>query len=218
MATLPIQFPPFISSVSSGGVTLDNTLSGETSNSYCSLDYADNYWAAHYNSASAAQWATLAVPQKIVLLVSACRSLERIRFVVPQTLPNYALRYDRRTGKVIDLNLSRDPVKYYYYQKLQFPRNLDIYYVQPPPGTPMGSLFMRDEPQQGQCEQAMYLLNLDTTAASNRMQGVTLDTFGLGRKQVEQTQQYSSTGNLLSPIAVEILSGLMVKEGRMLRG
>lgn len=214
----PILFPFPITSVTSGGVSLDNTLAGETSNSYCSWDYANTYFAAHYVSSYAAQWAALAEPQQIVLLAQACRSIERIRFVLPQTLPNYALRFDRRSGKVLDINLTRDPVRYYYYQKLQFPRNLDIYYEQPPAGVPVGSLFMRQEPQDAQCEQAIYLLNLDTTAAANRMQGITLDTFGLGKGQLSQTQEYGNTGTLLSPIAVEILSGLMVREGRLQRG
>jgi hypothetical protein len=217
MASLPV-FPPPIASVTAGGMSLDFTLAGETSNSYCSLDYANTYWGAHYNTAAAAQWTALAPQQQIILLSSACRSLERIRFVVPQTLPNYALRYDRRSGKVVDLNLSRDPVRYYYYQKLQFPRNLDIYYEQAPAGIAIGSLYMREEPQMGQCEQALYLLNLDTTAAANRMQGITMEKFGLGKQQVEQSQQYGNTGTLLSPIAVEILSGLMCREARTQRG
>jgi hypothetical protein len=160
----------------------------------------------------------LTEPQKITLLTAACRSIERIRFVYPQTLPNYAIHYDRRTGKVMDLNLSRDPVRYYYYQKLQFPRNLDIYYEQAPPGTPLGSLYMREEPMNAQCEQAMYLLNADTTPLANKMMGVTLDTLTVGKGQITTTQQYGGTGTLLSPIAVEILSGLMVREGRLQRG
>jgi hypothetical protein len=217
MATLP-TFPPPISSVVSGGMTLDNTLAGETANSYCDLDYADAYWTAHYNAAQSAQWLALAEPQKIMLLVQACRSIERIRFVVPTTLPNYALHYDRRSGKVVDLNLSRDPVRYYYYQKLQFPRNLDIYYEQAPGGIPLGSLYMREEPMQAQCEQAVYLLNVDTTAVGNKLMGITLETIGLGKQQIQQTQQYGGNGTLLAPIAVEIVSPLMVRNGRLVRG
>lgn len=217
MATLP-TFPPPISSVTSGGMTLDNTLAGETANSYCSLDYADAYWTAHYNATLSAQWLALAEPQKIMLLVQACRSIERIRFVIPTTLPNYALHYDRRSGKVVDLNLSRDPVRYYYYQKLQFPRNLDIYYEQAPPPTPIGSLYMREEPMNAQCEQAVYLLNVDTSAVANKLMGITLETIGLGKQQIQQTQQYGGNGTLLSPVAVEIVSPLMVRNGRLVRG
>jgi hypothetical protein len=217
MATLPV-FPPPISSVTAGGVSLDNTLAGETANSYCSVDYANTYWSAHYNAASSAQWVALTEPQQIVLLVQACRSIERIRFTVPQTRPAYALTYDRRSGKVLDLNLTRDPVRYYYYQKLQFPRNLDIYYEQAPGGVPIGSLYMREEPMEAQCEQAMYLLNVDTTAVANRLQGITLNTIGLGKQQIQQTQEYSGSGSLICPLAVEILSGLMVREARMQRG
>lgn len=217
MATQPM-FPPQITSVTSGGLTLDSTIAGETSNSYCTLEYANNYWAGHYNSSLSDQWAALTDTQKIMLLIQACRVIERVRFVYPQALPHYALQYDRRTRKVVNLNLTRDPVKYYYYQKLQFPRNIDIYYLQPPPGVPIGSLYIREEPMQAQCEQAMYILNLDTTALSNKLQGISLDTFGLGKQQIEQTQQYGGVGSMLSPIAVEILSGLMVRDGKMRRG
>lgn len=203
---------------------LITTLAGELSNSYCDVAFADDYWTNHFSATKAAQWAALSATQKVRLLIQACKIIEGVRFTVPITLPDYALHYDRRTGKVLDINLTRNPVKYFYYQKLQFPRNLDVYYETVPTDSQenalahLGDIYMREEPQIAQCEQAIYTLNFDETSYSNRLQGITLDTLGLGRQQLAQTQEYGTTGSMLAPMAAEILRPLMVKGGRLQRG
>jgi hypothetical protein len=197
-------------------LALDTTKSGETSNSYCDQSYADDYWANHYSLTKSAQWGNLSDGQKTTALIQATRVLESVRFTYKVGLPDYALHYDRHTGQVLDLNLTRDPVKYFYYQRLQFPRNLDIYYEQSTPGL-NGQTYIRDEVMQAQCEQAMYLLNFDETATANRMQGITLDRIGLGKGQMDATQEYATSGTALAPMAYELLRDLMVRGGKLER-
>lgn len=195
-----------------GGV-LDSGLSLETSNSYCNITYAATYWAEHYDSIKAAQWAALTNTQQQRLLIKACQVIEGLRFTIPITLPEYAIHYDRHTGKVLDLSLTRQPVKFFYYQRLQFPRNLDVYYFTPP----TGETYMRQELKDAQCEQAIYLLNFDESALANRIMGLTLEKISVGKGAVATTQEYGAAGSSLSPTAYEFVRPLVVKGGRMQR-
>jgi DnaT-like ssDNA binding protein len=193
---------------------LDCTLSLETSNSYCNTEYCDGYWADHFDTTKAAQWAALSDAQKQRLLIRACATLDTLRFTVPHTLPEYALTYNRRTRTVMDMNLTRDPVKYYYYQKLQFPRNLDVYVETGPYGT----TYIPDNVLDAQCEQALYTLNFDESAIASRMQGITMEKLGLGKQAVEITQEFGSgIGTALSPTAYDFVRSLVVRGGRMQR-
>src|ERR1700675_4761813 len=107
-------------------LTLDTTLADMYANSYITVAYADDYWSNHYNSTKAAQWLALNTGQKGNLLIQACRTIETARFTENVRLRDgYPLLYDRRTRVVVQLNDQIQPVKYYYYQRLQFPRNLD---------------------------------------------------------------------------------------------
>lgn len=192
---------------------LDATPSSETANSYCNTEYAAQYWADHYNAASAAQWAALTPTQQQRLLVRACGVIEGLRFTIPVTLPEYALHYDRHTGLVLDLSLTRQPVKYFYYQRLQFPRNLDIYYFTPPTGT----TYIRPELYDAQCEQAMYLLNFDESALANSNMGITMEKLSVGKQAVNITQEYGGRGTSLSPTAYDMIRQLVVKGGKIQR-
>jgi hypothetical protein len=199
-------------------LTIDTTLGGEFSNSYVDLTYADDYWENHYSSVKAAQWAALSDEQKSQLLIRACRVLETARFTIPVTLPEYAIHYDRTTGKVLDLNLTTQPVKFYYSQRLQFPRNLDFVKMGPNGDLNLGDLYIPSEVQIAQVEQAMYMLNLDDGAIANRIQGITMDKFSVGKGQVDATQEYAVTGSMFAPLTLEMLRPLMVRGGRLQRG
>jgi hypothetical protein len=194
-------------------ITLDTTLGGELSNSYVDLDYADDYWGNHFSSVKAAQWAALNDDQKTQLLVRACSILETARYTYTNTLPQYSIHYDRRTGKVLDMNLTRDPVKFYYYQRLQFPRNLDVHFI----SQPAGAQYIPEAVLIAQCEQAIYLLNVDETAMANRLQGITLDKVNIGSGAIESTQEYAVTGSMFAPMAFEMLRPYMVKSGKVRR-
>lgn len=195
------------------GGLLDSSLSSETSNSYCTVAYALDYWTNHFDSTKSAQWIALTNTQQQRLLIRACQVIEGLRFTIPITLPEYAIHYDRHTGMVLDLSLTRQPVKYFYYQHLQFPRNLDVYYFTPPTGT----IYMRPELMDAQCEQAIYLLNFDESAIANSMMGLTMQKISVGKEAIDITEEYGSKGTSLSPTAYEFLRSLVVKGGRMQR-
>lgn len=206
-------------------LTLVPDLGLEISNSYCSLQYASDYWASDYRSGLSAKWAALTSDQQTKALIAACYSIERLRFVIPQALPAYALHYDRRTRKVLSLNLTRQPVKFYYYQRLQFPRNLDVYYlnlpgdVTPPANWAIGNLYIPEPILIAQCEQAMYLLDFDESDLAAQLQGVSLSTISLGKGEIEVTKQFTGSGRgvNLSPTAIGYLSEFVVKNGALLR-
>lgn len=200
-------------------------LGTEISNTYCTQAYADTYWAEDYRSGLSAQWAALDDTQKTKLLIAACRDIEQLRFTIPQTLPAYAMHYDRRTLKVVSMNLTRQPVKYYYYQRLQFPRNLDVYYlalpsdITPPPNWGTGQIYIPDEIMRAQCEQAMYRLTLDTSDIQAQLQGIAEQSVVLGKQDVAVTTKYApgANGTNLSSDTIALVSPFVVRNSKLLR-
>ena len=108
-------------------LTINNTLNDPYANSYVDVAYCDAYWLQHYNAVKASQWAALGAPQKISLLVAACRVIETARFTAPAYLRRpLQLDYSRRTRTVITMADRLTPAKWLYTQRLQYPRNLDV--------------------------------------------------------------------------------------------
>lgn len=199
-------------------VTLITDLASEVANSYCDADFADAYWANDYRTAKVALWTALTADQKAKLLVRACAVIETMRFVIPYSLPEYALHYNRRTRTILDMNLSRDPVKYFYYQKLQFPRNLDVYFQNPPAGSVLGDLYIPEDIKNAQCEQAGYLLSFDESQLASRMQGVSMEKTSIGKGQVDVTVEYAGgLGTTMSPVALDYCRPYLVRGGKMQR-
>lgn len=192
-------------------ITLDNTIGGLESNSYVDVPYFIDYWTNHYNATLSAQVLALTAIQKTYLLVRSCRIIESLRFTRPVSRTDYQLRYNRLTGTVVDMSyLTREPVKFAYYQKLQFPRNLDIHIED-------GTFIIPESILMAQCEQAAYLLNFDETAIANRLQGITLDKTGVGRQQVDLTQEYGQNGSMISPMAYEFLRAYLLSTQKVRR-
>jgi hypothetical protein len=192
-------------------IVLDNTIGGLESNSYVDAPYLIDYWTEHYNTALAAQVLALTTLQQDYLLVRSCRIIEALRFTRPVSRTDYQLRYNRLTGTVIDMSyLTREPVKFAYFQKLQFPRNLDIHIED-------GTFIIPESILMAQCEQAAYMLNFDETAIANRLQGVTLDKTGVGRQQIDLTQEYGAAGSMIAPMAYELLRAYLVSTQKVRR-
>lgn len=191
-------------------IALDNSLATTTANSYVDAAYCDDYWTNHYNASKGAQWLALSPAQKAHLLVQAAKVIDTARFTNFVPISEYALHYDRLTGQILDITLTREPVRFYYYQKMQFPRNLDIDPVQQ-------QLYVPEPIMMAQCEQAVYLLNYDETAVANRLQGVLNDTVDVGRGQVHLSQTYAQEGSAYAPMALEFVRPYLVKGGRMRR-
>lgn len=191
-------------------ITLNSTVADEFANSYVDQPYADDYFTNHWDAAKTAKWQALTTPQKLYLLVAACRVIESGRFTIKTSRADYSLRYNRLTGTIIDMTfLYKEPVKFKWLQKLQFPRNLDFHSD--------GSLQIPEEIKMAQCEQAVYLIGFDESAIANRIQGVTLDKVSAGRGQVDLTQEYASQGSMFAPVALVLCGPYFVKNNRMRR-
>jgi hypothetical protein len=184
-------------------VILNNVLSDRYANSYIAVGYCDDYWNAHYNTVKANQWSALDSTQKITLLIKACRVIETARFTVnARLLGDYHLHYDRHTQTAMFFNEEATPVKYTYYQSLQFPRNLDR-----DPTT--GELYVPEPIKMAQCEQAVYSLNFDEAAVASRMQGIGDETATIGSIRIHQ--RFTAGGNEWSPSALEYVKPFLVR-------
>lgn len=192
-------------------LTIDTTLGGKSSNSYVDVAYCDDYWNDHYSSTKAALWSALTIPRKTTLLINACKVLNTLRCTIPHP---HSSSYESQTeyspsqGKVISWNVNRQPVKYYWYQALQFPRNLDT-------DVDTGALFIPESIKIAQCEQAIYLLSLDETVLANALQGIESDSLGVGPVRVSQT--LVGRGSAVSPVAVECMREFLIRSSGKLR-
>lgn len=191
-------------------LTLDTTLSGEFSNSYCDLTFANQYFANHYDSTKTAAWQALSPMQQTMLLISACRVIETARFTNYIRPTDYAFFYDYITGMVRQLAERMEPIRLQNIQQLQFPRNMDID-LQTGQGFIPGPILM------AQCEQAIYLLSYDGQAVANRLQGIIIDRVSLGRGQVNASQQYLTEGTAFAPMALEFCRPYFLKGGARVR-
>lgn len=190
-------------------LTLNTTLADPYANSYIDITYCSDYWANHYNQVKAAQWAALTPGQQNNLLIEACRVLETARYTENVRLRDgYPLLYDRRTRVVVQLNDQIQPVKYYFYQRLQFPRNLDR-------DVTTGTLFVPEPILMAQAEQTVYTLNFDDTALANRAMGVTADYINVGNIRLRQS--YVSDGSTFSPTALEYVRPYLLKSSYQAR-
>lgn len=186
-------------------ITVDATAGAETTNSYVELEYANDYWAQHWDVNSANQWAALSDPQKSSVLVQACRVLETLRFTYPTDNSSESrLVVDYRHQQIRSIrSCSSRPQKYNYDQKLQFPRTLeaDLYTD--------GASTIPDAIMFAQCEQAVYMLNVDTSVIANRLQGVSHDLLNVGGVQI--SQKIESGGSLISPVAYSYCKPLLIR-------
>jgi len=174
-------------------ITINATLSDEYANSYVTQDYADEYWAQHWDTVSAAQWAALQDPTKASLLVQACRIIETLRFTEPvDPLSEYHLVYDSRSQQIrsTKTNFER-PEKFLFQQKLQFPRTIEV--------DMEGVNFIPEEIMFAQCEQTIYIINFDQTILANRLQGISHDSLNVGGVAI--SQKLEAKGSMISPVA-----------------
>jgi hypothetical protein len=202
-------------------LVLDTEVSGEGANSYCDLTFADEYFENHYSATKVAQWAALSDEAKTTLLIQACRIIESARFTINYNVLDYDphMRWNRESGQVVNIYLSRRPMKYSNLQKLQFPRNLD--YLSD------GTVYIPEEIKMAQCEQALSLANVDETTVTNQMQGIVSDYISLGKGDIEIAQKFSgSSGSgssqgaatLWSPLALEMVKPYLIKGTSVKRG
>lgn len=187
--------------------TLNNTLADERANSYASLDDLTSYWDSHWDQTTAAAVQALNEDQQTALLITACRTLETLRFTEPvDPLADYHLVVDTRQQQVrsVKTNYGR-PQKYDYSQSLQFPRTLDVYLD--------GTVYIPPTILQAQCEQAAYELTFDPSILENVLQGITKDYVSVGNVTVSQTfAAGSGKGTRLSSIAYSLCKPFLINQ------
>lgn len=187
-------------------VALDDTLSGETSNTFCSVDYADDYFDNHYSVAKTTAWQALSDGQKEQLLIQACRIINKCKFTETSTNHDYdySLEWRRDMNAVVTVNKSTRPFKYTYTQALQFPRNLDY--------LTDGTYFIPDEIKMAQCEQAIYLATVDDSSLTSIGQGLKRESVTVGEITLSQTySDNSASAGLISPMAKELITPYLIR-------
>ena len=200
-------------------LTLDSTLSGEFSNSYVTLDYADDYWVDHFDPTASAAWSALTDEGKTTLLILACRNIEKYRFTSRSDRGgSYRLYFDDVRQAILAYNQGQyDPYRYDLNQNLQFPRSIDV-------GTD-GETFIPEAILIAQCEQAVYVQSLDQTIIQKSLLGITAETVSLGKGQIYKSTKYASeqggagisTITQVAPRAVELLSPFILKNTKLRR-
>lgn len=182
---------------------LNTTIADEFANSYCDVPYADFYFENHFLTTKADAWAALTDEQKTAALITGCRSLEQIRFTQPSVYGGgYINWYNRRTGKVQSFGLEKQLFKYYYFQALQFPRQVDQ-------KTTDGSTYIPEPIKLAQCEQALYELTFDDSILAGRLQGVSRESTTLGTLKVSQTT--NGLGVNICPAALSYVRPYIIK-------
>lgn len=205
-------------------LTLIRDLASQVSNSYCTLEFANNYWQGDYRAQLSTQWAALSDPQKTSALIAGCRVIEQVRFTVPTLARQWETRYNYRTQMVMSYNIDPQPSRYQLFQNLQFPRNIDVYYlnmpadVTPPDGYAPGMPYIPEEIMSAQCEQAVFLLNFDDGVLAEQVQGIVESTTTLGKGDVTITREYGSRGLEIAPRALSLIKPFIVRNGGVRRG
>lgn len=191
-------------------LVLDDTIAGENSNSYCDATFADDYFDVHFLTTKRDAWSALIDEQKEAALIQSCLIIEQFKYTVATNQPARLsdLKWDSRTQKFTAyVTPYDDAVKYLDYQRLQFPRNLDV--------DTSGTLFIPNEVKIAQCEQAVYLLTFDDDPISKRLSGITLDRVTIG--DIQATQEYTLAGTALAPMSYNLLRRFMLTFKRVQR-
>jgi len=196
---------------------LDNTLYGETANSYASVDFADFYFSKHINAATRSAWAALTEDnpesgqdQKSFLLIQACFDIEQFKYTARIEVPVYHWFFDPTVGRLLVMQPTLEPIKYNYFQALQFPRNIDY--------RSDGTIYIPERILWAQCEQAAYLMTFDQSVLALRSQGLIQNEIRVGGTGgVMVNQKFDREGTTLAPRALAFLKPYMRFQKRLVR-
>jgi hypothetical protein len=174
-------------------MALDVTVGGESTVSYVSVSEADRYFTSHYSTAKAASWAALTVPRKESALKRACQQIETIKFLDVE----YAVTGRLPLALIDDIYADIPICKYEDYQRLQFPRNIDI--------NSSGVAFVPQEVKDANCEQAVHILTFDDSALQTIGSGIVEEAVTAGSVKSYTRYAEGRTPTYISPMAVELL-------------
>ncbi len=186
-------------------MALDVTVGGENTVSYVTVSEADKYFGGHYSSAKAALWAALSSPRKESALKRACQQIETLKFLDMEAAPIGRLPLALIDDIYADISITKGES----YQRLQFPRNIDV--------DSSGALFVPQEVKDSQCEQAVHLLNFDDTALLTTGSGILEEAVTAGPVKTYTKYSEGVTPSYLSPICVELLRPFFRRATRVRR-
>ena len=140
-------------------ILIDDTISGEFSNSYIDITFADEFFADHFDTTKTTAWEALGDNQKQNLLVQAALVIEQYKYTYVLERRELSLHYDPQTGTVHDFLNVQYPVRYLWNQNLQFPRNLDVDSV-------TGETYIPEAVKIAQLEQSIAILTFSSSIAT----------------------------------------------------
>ena len=171
-------------------MAIDATIGGADSNSYVTIVEADTYFKSHWSTTKMDLWLAMASKQKERLLMMSTNIIETLRFL------------DKNVGggglpePFVDMMDSDVMVrKFYYGQRLSFPRNIDV--------TLEGDGEIPIPVKDAQCEQSVYLITFDEGTLATQYQGIVEESVVAG--SVRAYANYGRLGTMLSPVAAELL-------------
>lgn len=198
-------------------ILVDAVVSGEYSNSYIDVAYADEYFEEHFDSAKTDAWGLLGDGQKQTLLVQATLIIEQYKFTYVLERRELSLHYDPQTGTVHDFLSVTYPVKYTWNQNLQFPRNLDV-------DSASGITYIPEAVKVALCEQAITLRSFSASNTTKVMSGIKSEEVELpGPIRKATTYQDGSTVSTfitsasVSPLALQYLTPYMLQADKVYR-
>lgn len=179
--------------------TLDTTISGDSSNSYSDLAYADSYFVSHVNSTKRDTWAAMSDDEKTSALIQACVMIEALKMTeLDRTIPTLAERMVLATAYPYLADV-RYPAMLTQY--LQLPRNVDV--------KQDGTYFIPDAAKMAQCEQAVFLRNADESSLVAQRQGIKHD--GVNADGVSVGTTYTGNADMYAPMAIQLIRPLLLK-------
>lgn len=182
-------------------MAIDATIGGADSNSYVSVVEADTYFKSHWSTTKMDLWLSMSSKQKERLLQMSTNVLETLRFLDQQSggggLPE----------PFADLESDVTVRRFYYGQRLSFPRNIDV--------ASDGSGEIPIPVKDAQCEQAVYLITFDESTLATQYQGIIEESVVAG--SVRAYSNYGRLGTMLSPVAAELLRPYLRPTRRMRR-
>ncbi len=185
-------------------MALDVTVGGENSNSYQSISGADAYFKYHYSISKAAEWDALSTGRKESALKRACQQIETIKMLDSElgsgALPSALVIFE---GYEITVH------KMMQYQRLQFPRNLDM--------DSNGVAYIPQEVKDAQCEQAIHMVLFDDTALQLGQSGVVEEAVTAGEVKAYNKYAEGRIPTYISAMAAELLRPYFRNSSRVRR-